>query len=210
MKIVDDPWGGLEPQDLLQVLPNVECVWWVAGGWAVDMWLPGPSPAHADMDIGCYREGVPLLRRALPEWEFFAAADGALTQLADDDGLVLPAAAHTLWCRMRGTRQWGLEVMVEECEGGEWLFRRDAGIRRTKETILWHAEEGVAVLRPEIQLLYKAKNLRARDQADFDATAPLLQSEDAAWLAEALESVHPGHPWLRALDAGGYYSSRCE
>ena len=200
MEIVNDPWSGIRPQDLTQVLSNVECVWWVAGGWAIDMWLPRPSRAHADTDIGCYREEVPLLRRALPEWEFFAATDGALTQLADIGGSLLPAAVHTLWCRIRGTRQWCLEVMVEECEGGEWLFRRDLAIRRTKEAILWHTDDGVPVLRPEVQLLYKAKNVRDRDQADFDATAPLLDSGDAAWLAEALEAVHPGHPWLRELN----------
>ncbi len=209
MDIVNDPWSGIEPPDLPQLLSNVECAWWVAGGWAVDMWLPRRSRGHTDMDIGCYREEVPLLRRALPEWEFFAAVGSALTQVADHDAL-LPRAVHTLWCRRRGMRQWGLEVMLEECEGGEWLFRRDPAIRRAKEAILWHAEDGVAVLRPEVQLLYKAKDVRARDQADFDATAPLLGSEDVAWLAEALESVHPGHPWLGELDAGDYYPSRCE
>ena len=134
----------------------------------MDLWLPQPSRGHVDMDIGCYRDEVPLLRRALPEWEFFAAAGGALTQLVDEDAL-LPATVHTLWCRMRGTRQWGIEVMVEECEGDEWLFRRDPAIRRAKEAILWHTEDGVAVLRPEVQLLYKAKDVRDRDQADFDA-----------------------------------------
>ena len=198
MEIVNDPWSGIRPQDLTQVLSNVECAWWVAGGWAIDMWLPRPSRAHADTDFGCYREGVPLLRRALPEWEFFAAVSGSLTRLADDE-VCLPAV-HTLWCRIRGTRRWGLELMIEECEGGEWLFRRHPAIRRRKEAIVWYAEDGMAVLRPEVQLLYKAKDVRKRDQADFDATAPLLDSGDAAWLAGALEAVHPGHPWLRKLN----------
>jgi len=152
------------------------------------------------MDIGCYRDDVPLLRRALPEWELFAAVGGTLTKLVESDAL-LPATVHTLWCRLRGTRRWGLEVMVEECESGEWLFRRDPAIRRAKDAILWHAEDGMAVLRPEVQLLYKAKDVRDRDQSDFDAAVPFLDSGDAAWLAGALAAVHPGHPWLRVLNS---------
>ena len=164
----------------------------------MDMWLPRSSRGHTDMDIGCYREEVPLLRRALPQWEFFAAVSGSLTRLADDE-VCLPAV-HTLWCRIRGTRRWGLELMIEECEGGEWLFRRDPAIRRRKEAIVWHAEDGMAVLRPEVQLLYKAKSVRKRDQDDFDAATPFLDSGDSGWLAKALQTVHPGHPWLRKLD----------
>ena len=45
------------------------------------------------MDIGCYREEVPLLRRALPQWEFFAAVSGSLARLAADEVKAIRGAA---------------------------------------------------------------------------------------------------------------------
>ena len=103
MASVDDPWSGLVPADLGQLIPGELGSWWVAGGWAIDLWLPESIREHADMDIGCYRDEVASLRRLLPAWEFFSAVGGELTLLAD--GEEIPGDVHTLWCRLRGTRQ---------------------------------------------------------------------------------------------------------
>jgi hypothetical protein len=92
--------------------------------------------------------------------------------------------------------------MVEEREGSEWVFRRDSVIRRPSETVTWLGVEGIRVLKPEIQLLYKAKDVRNHDQLDFERVLPHLSDAACTWLASALHHVHPGHAWLVALDAG--------
>jgi len=51
-------------------------------------------------------------------------------------------------------------------------------------------------LRPEVQLLHKAPGLRPQDREDFEACLPLLDEPGGAWLAHALQTAHPGHPWL--------------
>ena len=61
-----------------------------------------------------------------------------------------------------------------------------------------HTADGIPYQRPEIALLFKAKHTREKDQADFDAVLPLLDPDARAWLADALELVHPGHPWIEA------------
>jgi hypothetical protein len=55
---------------------------------------------------------------------------------------------------------------------------------------------GCPYLRPEVQLLYKAKQRRAKDEADFAAVAPLLDPDPRRWLRAALARIHPSHPWL--------------
>lgn len=50
-----------------------------------------------------------------------------------------------------------------------------------------------------MQLLHRARAVRAKDQVDFDVCAPLLDEVSRAWLREALATAHPGHPWLRRL-----------
>jgi hypothetical protein len=61
------------------------------------------------------------------------------------------------------------------------------------------ARDGVAYLQPQIQLLYKAKGLRAKDQLDFDNTLPHLDEPRRGWLKASLERTLPGHPWIRSL-----------
>ena len=69
----------------------------------------------------------------------------------------------------------------------------------TTGVIEW-TEDGIPYGRPEIVLLFKAKHAhRDRDQSDFEAVVPRLEPERRRWLAEALEQVHPGHPWLDRL-----------
>ena len=55
------------------------------------------------------------------------------------------------------------------------------------------------ILAPELVLLFKAKAVRPKDQADFDATVPWMRLHQREMLAELLEHVHPGHAWLQDL-----------
>ncbi|WP_245633132.1 hypothetical protein [Luteipulveratus mongoliensis] len=63
---------------------------------------------------------------------------------------------------------------------------------------LW-SKDGVPYLEPHLQLLYKAKGLRRRDQEDFEVALPLLGDARRVWLADALQRALPGHPWLSTL-----------
>ncbi len=63
---------------------------------------------------------------------------------------------------------------------------------------VWRAD-GVDYLQPEIQLLFKARRRRLKDQADFDATVPHLGDRGRAWLRQALTDTEPGHAWIDRL-----------
>lgn len=79
-----------------------------------------------------------------------------------------------------------------------WTYKRDARIRLPFASILWTVDD-ITYLRPEVQLLHKAKALRPQDQADFTACLPLLDSPAREWLRGALDVAHPGHVWLTDL-----------
>jgi hypothetical protein len=108
---------------------------------------------------------------------------------------------HSLWCRPRAEGAWWLEILLDEREGLDWIFRRNRDVRRPIGELLARDGSGLAYLRPEVQLLYKAKAPRPRDEADFRAVAPILGKEARAWLRDALARTHPEHPWLDALRA---------
>jgi hypothetical protein len=54
-------------------------------------------------------------------------------------------------------------------------------------------------LAPEIVLLYKSKEPRATDQADFHNALPRLSIYARKWLAEALSLTSVDHPWIAML-----------
>ncbi len=191
---VDDPWSGLRPPDVARLLGSVRD-WWVAGGWAVDLWLGEETRPHDDFDIGCRRGDADAVLSALEGWEAWRADEGRLEPLPERRA----PASGTVWLRRAGTGAWDLQLMPESSVRDRWRFRRDWSVTRTFDSVTWRTPDGIEVLRPEIQLLYKAKDVRPKDEQDFVRVVPTLDDASRAWLRRQLEHVHPGHAWLRRL-----------
>jgi hypothetical protein len=89
--------------------------------------------------------------------------------------------------------------LLEQSTTGRWVFRRHPAVRRPLAEVGTTTSDGVAVVRPEVALLFKAKGPRFKDQRDFDRVLPHLDEATRAWLASALEQAHPGHTWRGRL-----------
>ena len=83
------------------------------------------------------------------------------------------------WGHRSGIQAWQLQIMLTEVEGDEWFSRRSRLIRgqRNELIVLYH---GIRCLRIEVQLLYKARNQRPKDDLDFQACLPLLLARNIA------------------------------
>ena len=107
------------------------------------------------------------------------------------------------WMREPATGHWRLDVFREPSEGDTWICRRDPRIRMPHARVVERTPDGIPYCRPEITLLYKAKHAHQRkNQDDFAAVVPHLADDRREWLADALELVHPGHPWLGEIERG--------
>ncbi|HEY3560335.1 MAG TPA: hypothetical protein VGL05_22865 [Kribbella sp.] len=81
-----------------------------------------------------------------------------------------------------------------------WICSSDRNIRRPYDDAVAHTPDGIPYLRPELVLLYKGLQTRPKDQADFEATAPLMSTEARTSLARALvETKGNDHPWISSL-----------
>lgn len=173
--------------------------WAVAGGWALDLALGAVTRVHGDVDLAAFRADQVALRAHLGvwRWEYISASVPRLWA----PGAWLAPPVHELYATSPGggTR---LEVLLNERDGTDWVFRRDHRVRLPLARAVLGARAGLPVLAPEIVLLYKAKAPRPADAADFAAAHPRLDAAARDWLADALARCHPGHPWLRALAAG--------
>ncbi|MFC6285386.1 hypothetical protein ACFP3Q_05575 [Nocardioides sp. GCM10027113] len=90
--------------------------------------------------------------------------------------------------------------MLDDVADGEWTYRRDPRIRRAVGELDGPAsDQSRRVLAPEVQLLYKSKNPRPKDEAGLLAVLPHLDADQSSWLADALSLVSPDHPWMARL-----------
>ena len=72
-------------------------------------------------------------------------------------------------------------------------------ITRPAPEIYGASSSGIPILAPEIQLLYKAKWHRPKDEHDFGQALPLLDATRRAWLKEALPRCYGEDRWIAQL-----------
>jgi hypothetical protein len=88
--------------------------------------------------------------------------------------------------------------MLDESSGEDWVSRRYSDVRRPIAAI-GRMSGGIPYLAPEIQLFYKAKNVRPKDELDFAQMLPMLSAGQREWLRTALAATYGVHVWHRAL-----------
>lgn len=191
-------WVPRAPADVRELFDGYPGVWWIAGGWALQAFT-GVERPHEDIDPGILRTELPLLRAHVQgRLDLWAAFSGALKPVSSDDPTGLPEGCGQLWMRRSAADPWQYDILLGPGTRDEWRYKRDPSIRMPMADAVWERDD-IRYLQPEIQLLYKAKGLRAKDQADFDATLPFLDQRRRSWLADALHSTLPGHPWITRL-----------
>jgi len=193
-------WDAASRREAANWFATLSVPWWIAGGRAIDLFLGRDTRTHQDLDVGILRRDVGEVLRSLPDWEIFEAKDGVLTPLPQGGPR---GSVNSLWCRPKGEQSWKLELMLDESEGELWVYRRDSGVRRTLRDALKLSSSGIPYLAPEIQLLYKAKHARPRDELDFQVATPELSDEARRWLLQNLARTLPSHPWTHALERHG-------
>jgi hypothetical protein len=192
-------WEPFSPAQLTSVLEEVDAPWWLAGGWALDLFLGGETRTHDDIDVLILRRDISRVRTTLADWDAHAA-DPPGTLRPWPVGTPLPFAVHDVWCRVSAGGPWRFQLMIDNTQGDDWIYRREERITRPISQLDGPAStDGRRVLAPEIQLLYKSKALRPKDQADFDAVLPALCPKQRRWLRDALTIESPSHTWLREL-----------
>ncbi|WP_308044412.1 PHP domain-containing protein [Nocardioides lacusdianchii] len=191
------PWLARTPQDAVDLMQGYDRPWWIAGGWAIEAYT-GIARPHDDVDPSILRSDAQALREHLSgRLDVWQADSGTLRPLAPGEDL-LSDECENLWLRPSGAQPWEYDVILMHATQTTWTFKRDARVSLPLAEILWE-RDGITYLRPEVQLLHKARAVRPKDQVDFEVCAPLLAPTARSWLQSSLELVDPGHRWLAAL-----------
>jgi aminoglycoside-2''-adenylyltransferase len=199
-------WEPWRPGEVAALFTALQAPWWIAGGWAIDLFLGRETREHEDTDVQVLRRDQLAVRALLGGWDVQAALplprDEAWPFRPWRLGETLDPAIHDIWCRPSPAEPWALQLMIADSRDDQWLSRRHPAIVRPLDAIGLVSGDGISYLAPEIQLHYKAKGRRPKDEADFARTAPALNAERRQWLTDALALAHPDHPWLDQLRDG--------
>jgi Aminoglycoside-2''-adenylyltransferase len=200
VELDENRWDAWRPEEAMRRFAGIQAPWYVAAGWAIDLFLGGERRAHEDLEIAIPARSLGEFVAALPGLEVYAVkvpGKSTFTPVGDaGDGL---AETHQTWVRDPVSGEWRLDLFREPGDGETWICRRDERIRLPYDEVIAHTDEGIPYGRPEIVLLYKAKHTREKDEADFEAALPHLDARARERLAEWLDIVHPGHRWLARL-----------
>ena len=167
----------------------------MSGGLALELHVGRSGRDHDDIDVGGIRRDVPALRSILSGWDVRVAAAGRLMAWSGDaleDGL----HQNNLWCRRATAGPWQLDVTIGEGDDGRWIYRRDRRIWLPWSQAILRTASGIPYIAPELQLLFKAKNPRPKDDVDAQVVIPVLDMARGDRLRRMLPLGHPWHARL--------------
>ncbi len=199
-EILDDdpPWDAWRPEQIARLLAGVPVPWYVASGWAIDLFRGAQTREHEDLEIAAPAGPATFapVRRALAGYDFEVVGAGRRWPIDSPAFDVM----HQTWVSEPVTGVYRLDIFREPHDGDSWICRRDESIRLPYDQIISRTPAGIPYLVPEIVLLFKAKHARPKDEADLRGTLPLLDPAARDWLGWALRRVHPGHRWIEMLE----------
>ena len=194
-------WLPLSVNQVMRVFADAPFAWGLAGRYAIEQFAGKSFRDHGDIDVLVFRDDQPALQEWLdPGWLLYAADPPGSLRFWKT-GEFLPLGIHDIWAHRKGTQSWQMQVMFMEVAGNRWFSRRNHAIGGGRNQ-LFAIYNGIPCLRVEVQLLFKSKNCRQKDDVDFQACLPKLRPEARRWLSESLETMYPnGHSWRESLGA---------
>lgn len=195
---MDERWDPIGIGGAIERFEAVDVDWWIAGGLAIDLFLGWESRPHDDIDIEMFRKDCDLLFDVFEGWELFTVSSGALKRWNRREAIEPPVFG--VWARPSARAPWAAEVMLADGDGDHWRFRRDPSIAMERAMLTRTSTSGVRYCAPEVQLLYKAKQARPKDDVDFVRCLHLMTDEQMSWLRTSLAVLDADHPWVHALE----------
>jgi hypothetical protein len=188
------------PLKVASLMRDFQPDWFIAGGWAIDLYLEKQSRPHKDIEIAIFRKDQTALQNYLDGWLLKKAESGTLLDWKKDEFLELPIfEIHCFNEKPEKNELPFLEVLLNETNGKEWTFRRNKSVSKPLSKLHLTSSFGIKFLCPEVVLLYKSKNPRVKDEHDFQAVIKHLDTERKEWLKNAISVCYSQHHWSKSL-----------
>lgn len=192
-------WEPLGLTDTIEAFRGASFRWWISGGLALELHLDRSWRDHDDTDVSLARQDVLKLRLVLDGWDIHVAAAGQFEPWTGQD-LRREQHQNNLWRRRDANGPWCLDVTIGEGDSDFWVYRRDLRIRVPWADAILRTANDVPYLAPELQLLFKSKDHREKNDVDAQQVIPELSAARRDRLARLLPASHPWHNLLSRLE----------
>ena len=92
--------------------------WWIAGGWAIDLFLKRQTRPHDDIDVLIRREDQLEVQKLLAGWDMWAA-DPPGTLKPWGKGEFLGKGIQDIWGRKTPKDPWQIQIMLFDTENND-------------------------------------------------------------------------------------------
>jgi hypothetical protein len=191
---INELWKAWTPSEVAQRMSTVAAPWYVAAGWALELFTGDAARQHHDLEIAVPAGRFGEVMAAFPGFGWDVVGDGQIWPYPDQS-----TNHHQTWLREPATGRYRVDVFREPHVGDHWVCRRDTSITLPYSDLILRTSEGIPYATPEVALLFKAKHAREKDEADFQHVLPRMGQTQRSRLINWLSQVHPGHPWIKAL-----------
>jgi hypothetical protein len=191
-------WHPLAIDEVQERFANTEVPWWIAGGHAIDLFVGWVTRPHEDIDVEMFRKDRDVLFDVFPGWDLATVSYGGL--VAWEPGTTIAPHVFGVWGRPSPAQPWAIEVMLADGDETTWRFRRDPEISLPGTQLVQSSHSWVPYCTPEVQMLYKSKMARPKDDVDMARVLHLMSESQRQWLADAIGRSDPDHPWIGLLE----------
>ncbi len=156
--------------------------WFIAGGWALDLFLNRETRVHDDIEIGIYRKNQMQLYRFFGKDKKYYINNKS--RIGKHEKLewkkeYLRSPIHELYVERGG---FELEILLNEADDTGWVYRRNEKIRLDGQKAVRFTEDRIPYLSPEIVALYKTGEMRGKDIVDISNALAAMTESQKTWL----------------------------
>jgi hypothetical protein len=184
-------WKSWSVEKIAQTFAGLE--WILAGGFALELFVGKNYRNHTDIDILLKREDQKELLKYIEKSKIFVAENGKL--LSFEEKLFYKFPVQDIWILNEDFSAWCLQIMLYDVEDGFWIYKRNKNIKVEYDCLFWE-KDGIKLIKPEIQLLYKSKSIRPKDEEDFQIVSKKLDENAKKWLNNTLTQCYGQHKWI--------------
>jgi hypothetical protein len=180
--------GVFEPCSKVKTIMNkFGFPWFIAGGWAIDLFLNKETRVHDDIEIGIYRRNQMQLYRYFDKYKKYYINNRSRIGIHErlewnKEYLRLPI--HELYVECTGLE---IEVLLNERDDNKWMYRRNDQITLDEKKVICFSEDRIPYLCPEIVLLYKTKEMRNKDIDDITNAIGKMDESQKKWFIDSIE-----------------------
>jgi len=163
--------------------------WFIAGGWAIDLFLGRETRLHEDIEIGIYRNSQMKLYKYFEKQNKYYINNKSLIGKHiktewNKEYLRLPI--HEIYVEYKDLE---IEILLNERDEENWVYRRNEKIKLNEKLAIKLTRDEIPYLSPEIVLLFKTKEMRDKDIEDFNNAVPEMDISQVKWLIESIDDI---------------------